>query len=280
MNLVRKGLFPRSPGTKPRGLPPLTLNPTTWPAPQDAIPDTQVPIDVENAPKIPMYIRPARTKDTVQITEILNHYIKNSDTPEDQDEVAIRDASCIYQNAVESELPLIVAIGTHPPDKHHKKSSENVVGFAYAEDWASGIVRTPTSRSRYTGKVNVYVDPAYSRKYVAFNLMDRLLSFMTMSYTAQECCIWVGHDRFPYRTVAGGRKRFHRIMMEMPYTPKDKNKHNAIVQWLSEKFEFKQVADLEGIGRSRAQNGNDPVWLNVALLQRHADIGEMFDHLP
>lgn len=234
---------------------------------------------IEEPSKMPLYLRLAYKKDIVQIMEIFNHYVLNSDLPEDQNEVPISHFEQLYLDSQKSELPFIVAIESHPPKKSEYKNPENIVGFAFAENWSVGISKTSNGRSRYTGKVSLYVHPEHTRKTIGFNLMDRLLEVMTRGYTSQLLYPFVAPRKAPYIAGGGGKKRYHQLMIEMPYRESKNDTHNSVVNWLQNKFRFIKVADLKGVARSKSRKGEAPEFMNVAILQRYADHHEHFGNL-
>jgi hypothetical protein len=82
------------------------------------------------APQIDVYLRPVEYKDVADLTVIYNHYVMNTNIPEDQEKIAIEDMSEIIRITKAEKLPFIVAVKGRMPtsnDAQGRSGSKKVI---------------------------------------------------------------------------------------------------------------------------------------------------------
>lgn len=231
-----------------------------------------------NTPKIAIYLRPAQEKDIPGITSIYNHYVLNSTIPEDQVPVREERMQAILTSAREQELPFIVAIKGQPPPGYSTNSIEQVLGFAHTDFYNYGHGGTHTGLSRFTGVIQLYVEPNHTRKGVGRSLMDRILVCSSFAHASKEGYDWVIPN--PSDTAVygrqGGAHRFHQLLIHRPIETRADPDHAWLKQWLHSKFFIEEVARLRSVARSLPR-GTTARFLDLLTFQYEAAIPGAFD---
>ena len=203
-------------------------------------------------PKINMYLRPAKTRDMRQVSDIYNHYVKNTPIAPDltattrEDWVsrftAIQDDQC---------LPFLIAIArsqrtssTHRSRQRYTSlPEENIVGFSFAKKYI-GYEET------YNGTVQmqVYVHPGHPHMGIGKNLTDKLVELLDLSHTFHNGCDYAKPDDNEIYTSVGGMMRPKQILVNIPFYPGQEEALDWQKQWLWAHFYFDQVATMPGLG--------------------------------
>jgi L-amino acid N-acyltransferase YncA len=242
-----------------------------------------------HAPTIAIYLRPAEERDVPGITDIYNHYVRNSIIPEDQEPVNERDIRGLLNDVCSDALPFIVAILGQPPKdpssnakkfnsryptvKPVAQSEGRVVGFTYVNAYY-GLSFNASGRSRYTGNLQIYVHHDYVRKGIGGSLLDRILMCTCSTHTARGGYDWVEpKDPLEARIYCdgggNGLRRYHQLVIERPIERNLDPDHEWLKRWLN-KFFFKQTARLLALARSRAPESGR--WLDVLTFQKSATL--------
>lgn len=237
----------------------------------------QIPEVSPNAPRIQIYLRPARMEDVHGITTILNHYVLNSIVTEDHVEVSDDDVRSLLTDICEGSLPFIVAVQGKLPQSPHKETYERVLGFAYAEGFF-GIRNTAGDSSRYTAVLRFYVHHQYTRKGIGRCLLDRLLEVTTRTHASNNAYDWINTNNDPvYNNHGGdGPRRYHQLLIERRVERKNDPDIHWMKPWLLYKFFFEQV----GLFRSAARTSRyafNARFLDVVYFQFEAASELEFD---
>lgn len=104
-------------------------------------------------------IRPASTSDASGITNIYNHYIRESTVTFEEEEISSDELLSRMQKAEASGLPLLIA-----------EDNGNLVGYAYATKWKE------RSAYRFSVEISVYVAHQHHGKGWGSKLYDALFA--------------------------------------------------------------------------------------------------------
>ena len=107
-----------------------------------------------------MLIRAAQPSDTVNITDIYNHYIRNTVITFEEDVVSVNDMNKRLLNAKSLDLPWLVA----------EENNGKILGYAYASPWRE------RSAYRFTIEVTVYLSDLAIHRGIGSKLYDALFS--------------------------------------------------------------------------------------------------------
>lgn len=228
------------------------------------------------APRIDMYMRPASTKDLQGIVNIYNHYINHTIIPEAQKPMTLRDMDYFLSSIKREGSPFLVAIkGKIPRQKRSGKSKarlpefEPVIGFALCEHRAYSWSGPFNGRSRFSGNIHVYVDPARTRNGVGTVLLDRLLQTMTYAYSGKYEAGWVNPENDSnYENRESGP--WYQAFIELPVlasTEVAKDLDYDRVKMFLSKFDMPEVYRTLHAGRSDSRQGPTK-WLDVVTFQR------------
>ncbi|KAI5199316.1 hypothetical protein AUEXF2481DRAFT_4619 [Aureobasidium subglaciale EXF-2481] len=142
---------------------------------------------IENSlkPALHLSIRMAQVGDLPQITDIYNHYVKNSvcTMEMEQDLISITDMRNRLESARSGHLPFLVAcspVGYGGKKRHPDRfPCETVLGFAYADEYAG-----PRTAFRFSVEVALFALPGrkWARKGTSKCLMDKLLGLLDQFY--------------------------------------------------------------------------------------------------
>lgn len=231
-----------------------------------------------NIPKIEIYLRPAQEKDILGITSIYNHYVLNSVIPEDQSPVSEQHLQNVLKDTQEQGLPFIVAINGRVPPNGSTKSAEHVLGFAYTDFFNYGLGGTHMGASRFTGVIQLYVEPNHTRKGVGRSLMDRILVCSSTTHASKEGYNWINPNTREAAVYGqpGGAHKFHQLLIHRPIEAKDDPDHEWFKQWLHSKFFIEEVARLKSVARSSSV-GTTARMLDVLTFQFEAALAGGFD---
>ncbi|KAI5195356.1 hypothetical protein E4T39_08259 [Aureobasidium subglaciale] len=142
-------------------------------------------IDNSLKPALHLSIRMAQVGDLPQITDIYNHYVKNSvcTMEMEQDPISITDMRSRLESARSGHLPFLVAcspVGYGGRKRHPDRfPRETVLGFAYADEYAG-----PRTAFRFSVEVALFVlsGRKWARKGTSKCLMDKLLGLLDQFY--------------------------------------------------------------------------------------------------
>lgn len=231
-----------------------------------------------NIPKIDIYLRPAQMKDISGVTSIYNHYVLNSIIPEDQTPVYEQHMENVLKDAHEQGLPFIVAIKGRVPTNGTTNSAEHVLGFAHVDFLNYGNGGTHMGLSRFTGVIQLYVEPNHTRKGVGRSLMDRILVCSSSTHASKEGYNWISPDAREAAVYGqqGGAHKFHQLFIHRPIEVKEDPDHEWFKQWLHSKFFIEEVARLKSVARSSSK-GTTARMLDVLTFQFEAALAGGFD---
>jgi L-amino acid N-acyltransferase YncA len=217
-------------------------------------------------------------KDISGITSIYNHYVLNSIIPEDQTPVHEHDMQIVLKDAQEQGLPFIVAIKGRVPSSGSTKSAEHVLGFAHTDFLNYGNGGTHMGLSRFTGVIQLYVEPNHIRKGIGRSLMDRILVCSSSTYASKEGYNWISPNANESAVYGqqGGAHKFHQLLIHRPIEVKDDPDHEWFKQWLHSKFFIEEVARLKSVARSSSR-GTTARMLDVLTFQFEAALAGGFD---
>jgi L-amino acid N-acyltransferase YncA len=231
-----------------------------------------------NTPKIDIYLRPAQMKDIPGITSIYNHYVLNSIIPEDQSAVSDQDMQTVLKDAQAQGLPFIVAVKGRVPPCGSIKSAEKVLGFAYVEFYNYSLAGTVKGASRFTGVIQLYVEPNHTRKGVGRSLMDRILVCSSSTHASKEGYDWINPNAREGEVYCqqGGAHKFHQLFIHRAIEVRGDSDHEWFKQWLHNKFFIEEVARLKSVRRSSSV-GTTARMLDVLTFQFEAALAGGFD---
>lgn len=239
------------------------------------------------SPTIDVYLRPATLLDSSGIAEIYNLYIANTCIPEDQVPISNEDAAAMITVAQNEQLPFIVAIRGKPPIAHDKQGRpapsdkanmpkyEVVIGFASAETFNYCFTSARNGRSRATTNLQLYVHPAFRRKGVGRNLLDRLVHALCPSHTYEEACPWSNPGRCKINET-GGSGRWHQMIFQLPVLQNNDPNFETAKNFLYKKFLFRESCRLRSAARTGTHQGHAR-WMDLVYFQAEASMAENFD---
>jgi GNAT superfamily N-acetyltransferase len=183
----------------------------------------------------------------------------------------------VLADAREQGLPFIVAIKGPPPNSSRSKNAEKVLGFAHTDFHNYGHGLNHAGLSRFTGVIQLYVEPNHTRKGVGRSLMDRILVCSSFSHASKEGYDWISPKAREDAVYShqGGVQRFHQLLIHRPIETKEDPDHTWLKQWLH-KFFIEEVARLRSVARSSCR-GTEARFLDVLTFQFEAAIPGSFD---
>jgi GNAT superfamily N-acetyltransferase len=184
----------------------------------------------------------------------------------------------VLTDARQQGLPFIVAIKGQSPRGGQTTNAEKVLGFSHTDFYNYGHGGTNTGASRFTGVIQLYVEPNHTRKGVGRSLMDRILSCSSTSHASNEAYVWISPDNKEDAIYGrqGGAHRFHQLLIHRPIEIKDDPDHAWLKQWLHSKFFIEEVARMRSIARS-CTRGTDARFLDVLTFQLEAARPDAFN---
>jgi L-amino acid N-acyltransferase YncA len=198
-------------------------------------------IDSTIRPLVNVFVRMAELGDIPQMTEIYNHYVKNSVCTPELEPVSITNMKARWESTRNAHLPWLVccslnSCGGHK-GKHARPSVDTVLGFAFADDLCGS-----STMVRFSVELGLYVSasPKYRRKGVSKCLMDKMLVLLDQYYLQR------GGYEMDEQLGIGPRRLVSRIMFNMMNSETDMTK-----EWMVpyiESWGFKQKATLNGFG--------------------------------
>ncbi|CAL3965106.1 unnamed protein product [Diplocarpon coronariae] len=239
------------------------------------------------SPQIDVYLRPVENKDARDISIIYNHYILNTNIPEDQEKVTMEDMLGLIKITESEHLPFIVAVKGRlpapndaqgrpgPSKKSIMPAVESIIGFSFSERYNYGFSGLAKGRSRASASLQLYVHPGYTRKGVGRSLLDRLIHCITPAYAYKNACDWINptNDKV---NEAGGGGLFHQVFFHVPV----EQRHDANIGPLSRflmKFHIREHENrLKGACRSSTR-GNQAHFLDIAIFQYETSHEGNFD---
>lgn len=182
-------------------------------------------------PTARIYIRPAYLQDVGQITDIYNHWLKDSfKTPEflERTRAQMRER---VNSCKESGLPWIVAIergsdAQYIVRQQNYTKEEKVVGFACLDDYFD-----IGSMYRFTYELELFVHSEYLRRGVGKCLLDRLLYLVDTGYKVHGGPDWFFRNEY---LQYGATRMIKTINCSIPH----ENGDDTEMEWLTPLFKF------------------------------------------
>lgn len=221
------------------------------------------------------------------IAAVYNHYIENSNIPEDQEPIVEDDILHVLENAATYDLPILVAVkGKKPPldDALGRRGYvspilpqfEHVVGFALAEVFNYGFSGKITGRSRANANLQLYVHHEYIHRGIGRNLLDRLIHSITPSYTFKNSAGWCnpgGDKKYHSESLV----RWHQIFFQLPVYGKDDQNYIRVKKILSYFF-FEETVRIGAAVRTNVHS--EPAkFADLVIFQADAQPRGDFDGL-
>jgi L-amino acid N-acyltransferase YncA len=129
--------------------------------------------------KANIYIRPVKPEDIFSITEMYNHFVKNTISACEfearrDNQIANRVNTIISEN-----LPFLVAVAKNDkkPKGPRKHMKEVIVGYASLDEWCD-----KSTMWRHSVELEMFVHPEWTRKGVASCLLDQILFMVSDDY--------------------------------------------------------------------------------------------------
>ena len=205
-----------------------------------------------HVPKANIYIRPAKAIDMGQVAGIYNYYIEKTLIACEKDVMNTRDWRIRLEDNEQEKHAFLVAVlksskakqkFVRPRNRREAVSfEETIVGFAYAEDWND-------QHHAYcnTAELQVYVHPQHYHMGIGKTLVDRMIGSLDSSYISRQGTDFLcGDTRCWYEF--GGRRDTRKIIMNVPYHPKEANDFLWLKEWLSREWGFEEEGNLRGVG--------------------------------
>lgn len=203
-----------------------------------------VPPPNPHTPEANIYIRPADPKDLKQISEIYNHYIAHSEVVAEISPLTEQQWRGRWLDATDSSYAFLVAVQLSGKGggNNRRTSQETICGFAYADDFGD-----VSNAWRYTCELQCYVGHWTLRKGVGKSLIDRMLGALDPIYAVRAGARFEGGEN-RIRYEGGGVRVVHKVIINLPYAPKDEETLRWQKEWLGQ-FQFEHVGTLPGVGR-------------------------------
>ena len=219
----------------------------------------------EMAPKANVYLRPVHLSDVAQITNIYNHYVRNSVQAAELEDTGLSDWRDRVKGATEEKLAFIVAVlksnkvmghankrgrgnqrergfGRRRPLPTPEAFEETIVGFAYAEDHAG-----KHTMYEFVAELQLFVDPNHTRQGVGRVLMDRMIASLDHGYHTSspvEFIKPIGGQ--VYET--GGTRDMHKIMVTVGFHYGQEKEFEWRKNWLQMVWDFDHIATYTCLG--------------------------------
>ena len=203
-------------------------------------------------PRINMYLRQASAKDMQQVSNIYNHYVKN--TPIAPDLTATSREDWVSRlEAIEGtqHLPFLVAIcrskrvsSTHRSrQRSNNLPEENIIGFSFAKQYLG-------YEGTYNGTVQMqtYVHSGHPHMGIGKNLTDKLIELLDISHNFHDGCDFVKPEDNAIYATSGGCMMPKQILVNIPFYPSQEDTLNWQKEWLWKDLYFDQVATMPGLG--------------------------------
>ncbi|KAI9675671.1 MAG: hypothetical protein M1817_001038 [Caeruleum heppii] len=208
-----------------------------------------------HAPKINIYVRPARREDMTHCLDIYRRHSEVSVIVPDKNPRSYLSMVNHWEDVQRTKLPWLVAVrelrGGHGPVSG---IHETILGYGLADDRGD-----PDNAYRYTVDIQFYTHPDFLRLGVGKVLMDKLLDLLDMGYNQKGGYgFYQGPDE---KWVTGGIRIIKQILCEIPFPSKKPEEVEWMKAWF-DKFEFDQVGHLKQVGHKFEQ------WIDTLLMQR------------
>ncbi|KAI4135881.1 MAG: hypothetical protein LQ347_000265 [Umbilicaria vellea] len=202
-----------------------------------------VPPPNPHVPKANIYIRPAGASDMRQVTEIYNHYVKNSVVASERMELTEAQWQARWRDSTGENFAFLVAVlkNGNRGGRFRRDNAETIVGFAYAEDFSGSA-----TMYRFTCELQFWVHPQHLRHGIGKTLVDRMLPALDNGYYCRHGTDFVADNPIEYE--GGGLRTISRILISIPHDPTDAQDLTWLKKWLSQ-WDFEQVGNMPGIGR-------------------------------
>ena len=208
------------------------------------------------APKVDIFIRPAKQSDLAKIRDIYNYYVANTVHASEMQVTDIKEWEYRYGEAEKAYLPFLVAVLRNPKsgvsnlnEKNRKRGrkqgeanpysrnyvekyhfqEEKIVGFSLAERF--GLANTGFD---HTVELQLFVDHKYTHNGISKNLMDRMLPCLDPNYKSHsgtDLIIERGDNRRQYEW--GGKAYVKKVVTTLFYSCE----HEAEFKWKKENLE-------------------------------------------
>ncbi|MCJ1308900.1 hypothetical protein MMC25_002555 [Agyrium rufum] len=220
-------------------------------------------------PKINIYLRPAEKRDAQQLAWLYNSYVQFSARVLEEEETAAELWIEQILTAETEHLPFLVAARR---SKSHERSQEqnaigkgtfsrrkadfkkkygegrslydeDIVGFAYAEDYGG-----KKTSMKNTVEMYIYVKPEQYGLGVGKTLMDKLMHALDYGHSWGSGCTFLGEDSARYEY--GGDREPKHIVMQIGYflTPRDTIEFEKLRDYVVKRWAFEHTGTLPSIG--------------------------------
>ena len=208
--------------------------------------ESYVPPPNPHVPKANIYIRPAVASDMRQITQIYNHYVRNSVVASERVELTEAQWQVRWRDATGENFAFLVAVlksgkSGNRGGRFRRDNVETIVGFAYAEDFSES-----GNMYRFTCELQFWVHHQHLRHGIGKTLVDRMINALDNGYYCRQGTDFIADNPIQYE--GGGLRTIARILIIIPYDHKDTKELTWQKEWLSQ-WQFEQVGNLPGIGR-------------------------------
>lgn len=205
--------------------------------------DSYVPPPNPHVPKANIYIRPAFASDMRQITQIYNHYVRNSVVASERDDLTEAQWQVRWRASTGENFAFLVAVlkSGNRGGRFRRDNAETIVGFAYAEDFSES-----GNMYRFTCELQFWVHHQHLRHGIGKTLIDRMLPALDNGYYCRQGTDFVAHNPIEYE--GGGLRTIARILISIPHDATDAKEFTWQKKWLSQ-WDFEQVGNMPGIGR-------------------------------
>ncbi|KAI4224770.1 MAG: hypothetical protein L6R36_004428 [Xanthoria steineri] len=202
------------------------------------------------APKLNIFIRPAKPQDLHQICELHNYYVRSSAVTGERVELSEREWRTRFDTRQEDKFAFLVAILVrHSKMDRRQSRTEKVVGFTYTEDFAGE--RTMWG---YTCELQLFVHHKYLRQGIGKNLVDCILRSVDPTYHSRNAVQFAFPPDDTYRYEGGGERVITNIVFPLPYTVAEDRHAQWLGEWLGREFGFVLQGLLVGIGRLQGRD--------------------------
>ena len=198
-------------------------------------------VDNPYAPKVQMYIRPARRADVAACKDIYQHYCKVSVVAPELTISSVDNMYTIFDDVDQLNLPWIVAVeGSLDHKGQEPREGGKILGYAFADDFGG-----PNSAFQFTVEMQVFTHADHTRLGVGKCLVDQLLYLLDPLHTFPSGCRFLTSDlRWQ---EPGGRRRVAKVLCNIPYVADEPAEMDWQRKWFLEN-QFEEVGKLTGVG--------------------------------
>ena len=204
----------------------------------------------KHTPSVNIYVRPAEGSDMTQITDLYNHWVRNSVFASENKDLQPNEWQGRWEDAAEEGYAFLVAVekGSKGGGLNRRGNAEVIVGFAYAEDYG-----WDNNAYQYTCEMQLWVHHQHLRAGIGKTLMDRMLQSLDARHTARNGTEFVCPRTLDIGVYTGGGKKVvEKIMFPLPVAAKDEATLAWMQSWLKS-FDFVEQGKFRAVGRKMDQ---------------------------